>query len=592
MQDQRSKQAYRLVVKHYWQETLKNWRDSLPALILPGIGSIFASYIPPLVIAKLLTDFTNETLPDTESLVPYLILFGGSWLIGELLWRVGIYFMIRNETKSVQSLSSKAMQQLLRKDLVFFHENFAGSLTKKTTGYFNRYIDVLDTLTYNVISYLIPVFFAFWVLWQFSPWLALGLVGWVGMIILIIIPMIRYRKKLVVVREAASTALTGHIADVYGNIDAVKTFAHENSEQKRHNALTKDYTKKMGASWDFQNRRIDMTISPFYVATNVFGIIMSIYIAKISSLPLATIFITFTYYSLFTRFLWEFNGVYRRLESAISDAAQFTELLIDEPIVVDIAKPKPFSVVRGKIEFSSVTFGHDEEEGILFDGLNLRIKPGEKVGLVGHSGGGKSSLMKLIMRLKDVQSGVILVDDQNIAEAKQSELRKYLSYVPQDPVMFHRTLAENIAYGRQDATQQEIEIAAKMAHAHDFISDLSKGYETLVGERGVKLSGGQRQRVAIARAMLKNAPVLLLDEATSALDSESEALIQDALFKLMEGKTAIVIAHRLSTIQKMDRILVLESGEIVEEGTHKELIRNDGIYAELWKHQSGGFLED
>jgi ATP-binding cassette subfamily B protein len=222
----------------------------------------------------------------------------------------------------------------------------------------------------------------------------------------------------------------------------------------------------------------------------------------------------------------------------------------------------------------------------------LRIKPGEKVGLVGPSGGGKTSLTGLLMRFMDVQEGKILIDGQDIANIRQADLRQRISYVPQEPLLFHRSLRENIRYGQLDASDKVIEGVAKLAHAHEFITQLPQGYNTLVGERGVKLSGGQRQRVAIARALLKNAPILVLDEATSALDSESELLIQDALWKLMENRTAIVIAHRLSTIQKMDRILVLEDGEIVEEGSHKELLSIDGTYARLWAHQSGGFIQD
>ncbi len=233
-----------------------------------------------------------------------------------------------------------------------------------------------------------------------------------------------------------------------------------------------------------------------------------------------------------------------------------------------------------------------DEKKPLFCGFNLAIASGEKVGLVGHSGGGKSSVTRLLLRFMDIQGGQILIDDQDISKITQDDLRGHIAYVPQEPLLFHRSIAENIAYGKPDAKKSEVEQAAKLAHAHEFIKDLPSGYDTLVGERGVKLSGGQRQRVAIARAMLKDAPILVLDEATSALDSESEKLIQDALWKLMEGRTAIVIAHRLSTIQRMDRIVVLEDGEIVEQGSHKELLEKDGVYARLWAHQSGGFLED
>jgi ATP-binding cassette subfamily B protein len=228
----------------------------------------------------------------------------------------------------------------------------------------------------------------------------------------------------------------------------------------------------------------------------------------------------------------------------------------------------------------------------VFDELNLHIQSGEKIGLVGPSGGGKSTLTRLMLRFDDVQAGSITIDGQNIADVTQASLRQNIAYVPQEPLLFHRTIGENISYGRPEAKQSEIAEAARKAKADEFITKLADGYKTVVGERGVKLSGGQRQRVAIARAILKDAPILILDEATSALDSESEVLIQQALWELMKGRTAIVIAHRLSTIQKMDRIIVLDDGKIVEEGTHKQLLAKKGLYAKLWSHQSGGFIEE
>jgi ATP-binding cassette subfamily B protein len=282
----------------------------------------------------------------------------------------------------------------------------------------------------------------------------------------------------------------------------------------------------------------------------------------------------------------------RMIEQALSDAAEMTEILGVELEVKDPKNPKRMHVTKGEITFTNVNFTHDGSRESLFSNFTLLVAPGEKIGLVGHSGSGKTSLTKLLLRFVDIEGGTIAIDGQNIAQVAQADLRSHIAYVPQEPLLFHRTLSQNIAYGKPDATAGEIEAAAKMAHAHEFITTLPKGYQTMVGERGVKLSGGQRQRIAIARAILKNAPIIVLDEATSALDSESEKLIQDALKKLMHGRTTIVIAHRLSTIQNMDRIVVLEDGTIAQQGTHAELLKQGGTYADLWKHQSGGFLED
>ena len=281
------------------------------------------------------------------------------------------------------------------------------------------------------------------------------------------------------------------------------------------------------------------------------------------------------------------------MESSVGEGAEFAQLFIDPPSVQDASDAKELKIINADIEFNKINFNYGEnqsKEEYFFNDFNLHIKSKEKIGLVGPSGGGKTTVTKLILRFINLQYGNITIDGQDISKVTQSSLRKSIAYVPQEPLLFHRSLFENIAYGNEKATKKEVINAAKLAHAHEFIDKLPHGYQTLVGERGIKLSGGQRQRVAIARAILKNAPILVLDEATSSLDSESEKYIQEGLWELMKDKTAIVIAHRLSTIKHLDRIIVLENGNISQDGTHNDLIKQKGIYARLWSHQSGEFL--
>jgi ATP-binding cassette, subfamily B, bacterial len=301
--------------------------------------------------------------------------------------------------------------------------------------------------------------------------------------------------------------------------------------------------------------------------------------------------VAFTYYSNATRIMFEFNQIYRQLESSLTEAAQFAELLLTRPTVLDPIAPEPLLAQASDVRFERVTFAHGG--GLpLFTGLDLAVPGGTKLGLVGRSGGGKTTLTRLLLRMMDVDEGRILIGGQDISKLRQSDLRSLIAYVPQDPAMFHRTLRDNIAFARPHATDAAIYQAAQAAHVTEFVDALPDGFDTMVGERGVKLSGGQRQRVALARALLRDAPILLLDEATSALDSESETLVQQALWRLMEGRTALVVAHRLSTVARMDQLVVLDRGQIAEKGTHQELLRRGGTYARLWQHQSGGFLDD
>jgi ATP-binding cassette subfamily B protein len=579
-----------LVVRRYAAQIRRRPALAVPALLLPGIGNVLVFYAPPLVIGKLLAAFAREEQLSARQLAPYVLTFAGLWLAGEILWRLGACFIARAEIRGMEALYLEAMDELLAKDLSFFHDNFAGSLTKRALGYARRFEDAFDVLCFQVFANAIPVMFVVAVLWTYSPFLIVTLLTMLGATFAFVLPLIRRRARLVDIRETASNTLAGHLADSIANADTVRAFARELEEARIHALNVRDYGAKTLRSWDYQNLRIDTVTSPMYVATNTLGLVVALATSGRTGASLETVFITFSYYAAVTRVMWEFNRIYRNLESALTDAAQFTELLLEPPLVVDARDAQAFVPGHLGVELRDVCFRYAATQPLLFDRFSLTIEPGAKVGLVGRSGGGKTTLTRLLLRFVDVESGHILIGGQPIDRVPQSSLRRSIAYVPQDPSMFHRTIADNIRIGRPGAPDADLRRAAGLAHAAEFIETLPAGYETLVGERGVKLSGGQRQRIAIARAILKDAPILVLDEATSSLDSESEALIQDALLNLMEKRTAIVIAHRLSTVRRMDRLIVLEGGRIIEAGSHDALLSRGGTYASLWVRQSGGFL--
>ncbi|MDI2131700.1 ABC transporter ATP-binding protein [Yinghuangia seranimata] len=578
------KPAVLLALRYYGRELKRSRKFSVPALLLPALGNVCLFYVAPLIVGALV----GHLAAGGESVVKYVALFAGVSLLAELLWRIGIHCLNRTDGRGIENLYVVGMDELLAKDAAFFHENFAGSLTKRVLSFASRYEEFVDTLAFSVVANIIPLLFASVVLWHYDPVLVAVLVGLIVVSGCVIAPLIRRRQQLVDKREAAYARLSGHVADSLANMDTVRAFAAEEQEAAEHRTRVVESRRAAVRSWDYANLRIDTIVAPLSVAANSLGLLLAVTLR--GGLGVEAIVVAFTYYTNATRIMFEFNQVYRRIESSLTEAAQFTELLLEAPTVTDPAVPEPLRPAAADVRFRDVTFGYPGGKP-LFSNLELDVPSGSKLGLVGRSGGGKSTLTRLLLRFMDVSDGRITIGGQDIAKLRQADLRSMIAYVPQDPAMFHRTLRDNIAFARPDASEKEIRAAAEAAHVTEFADGLPDGFDTLVGERGVKLSGGQRQRVALARAILRDAPILLLDEATSALDSESELLVQQALWELMDGRTALVVAHRLSTVARMDQLVVLDQGEIVEKGTHGELLALGGTYSRLWRHQSGGFLD-
>jgi len=579
-----------LALRYYGRELTRLRWLTAPAMLLPALGTTGINYVAPLVVAKLVGRIAGDAGLAVGAVLPYVAAFAGVLLLSEALWRVGLHCLNRVDALGIEHLYILGMDELFAKDAAFFHDNFAGSLTKRVLSFASRFEEFIDTLTFSVVGNFVPMAFGSVVLWSYQPLLVVGLVAMIALTALVVAPLIRRRQALVNRREEAIARVSGHVADSLMNIDTVRAFAAEKSEAAEHRSRVAESRRLTLRSWDYGNLRIDTVVAPLSVLTNALGLLLAVALGG-GRHGVEEVVVAFTYYTNATRVMFEFNQIYRRLESSMTEAAQYTELLLVPPTVLDPAVPEPLRPTGADVRFEQVTFAHSGAEP-LFDKLELDVPSGAKIGFVGRSGGGKTTLTRLLLRMTDVDAGRILVGGQDISRLRQADLRSLFAYVPQDPAMFHRTLRDNIAFARPDATPAEIRRAAEAAHVTEFADALPEGFDTLVGERGVKLSGGQRQRVALARAILRDAPILLLDEATSALDSESEILVQEALWRLMEGRTALVIAHRLSTVATMDRLVVLDRGRIVEQGTHQQLLAADGAYANLWQHQSGGFLDD
>jgi ATP-binding cassette subfamily B multidrug efflux pump len=495
----------------------------------------------------------------------------------------------------------RAHSYVVRQSLGFFQNDFAGRIATRVMQVGPAVRDVAanicDVVVWVAVHWIGAFLLFFEADWRLIVPLAVWLAGY-GVTLNYFVPKI---EKLSGVMSEARSMLTGRIVDIYTNIMTVKLFAHT----AREDTYAREAIDEHLARYQDQlrlNTIMEAVLWTLNGAVLVTTTGLALWLWSRGEITIGAIAVVtgliMRLMNMSGWFMWTLAGIFENI-----GVVQESMMTISRPFtVVDAEGAKPLQVIRGGIRFDNVSFdyGHtrsagDGKPGGVIQDLSLTVGPGEKIGLVGRSGAGKSTLVSLLLRFHDLERGRILIDDQDIAKVTQDSLRSQIGVVTQDTSLLHRSVRDNILYGRPDAGEAQAVIAAERAHAHAFIGDLQdlygrEGYSAHVGERGVKLSGGQRQRIAIARALLKNAPILVLDEATSALDSEVEAAIQDQLADLMSGKTVIAIAHRLSTIAAMDRLVIMDGGRVLEQGSHAELLRRGGLYAELWRRQSGGFL--
>jgi len=544
-------------------------------------------YVSKILIDQLATTPREQIISQIWPTALLLIIL--SFLSG-FIWRICDYSWMNLTPLMRKKIASESMDYAMQHSNNFFQNNFAGSLANKVRDVTGLTDKLLATIIYAFLGTILSLIIAFFTLLLVHKFFAFGLLAWAALFIFMAIKGAKKVSPMSIATADQQTKIMGNLVDVLGNISNIRLFSRRGFESNRIKALQDDYAK-------FSKRR-DLFLIKFYTLQ---GLTFSVYFAGCiilliwlyaqNRVTLGDFMLIFTVNTYIIHGMWQAMNEMRTFLENVGTVNQALSI-INQPLQIkDCDNEKDLKITRGEIIFENVGFSYDNSSALFCD-KNITIKAGQKIGLVGKSGGGKTTFVNLILRLFDVEQGRILIDGQNISSVTQNSLRASIGVIPQDPSLFHRTLLQNISYGCENASEPEIIAAAKKAHAHEFIETLPESYNSLVGERGVKLSGGQRQRIAIARAFLKNAPILILDEATSQLDSINENLIQESLVNLMEQKTTIVIAHRLSTLQHMDRILVFDSGKIVEDGSHQELLALNGFYQKLWEAQVGGFLNE
>ncbi|MBP6060600.1 MAG: ABC transporter ATP-binding protein [Candidatus Pacebacteria bacterium] len=582
---------FRRILYYIWPEMKKHWVSFSFIFIGYGIGITFDALAKPLIYKAIIDSMSSGLARDVilSQVMHYFFLMCVVVVIHNIGFRIGDFSTSRFESKVMKHLYDLSFNRLLQHSYGFFSNNFSGSIIAKSKRFTRSFEMLIDVLSFQIWFSFFTLLGIFIILLPQVPILAYALFGWSIIYFLITILFIRKKIKYDSEEASADSLTTARFSDVITNILNVKIFSTDKQEESNFRAITANEENKRSKAWNFANIQ-NVSQATMMMVLQLGVLFTNIHFWYIGKVSLGTFVLVQTYMFSLLDILWNLGRSLTKAVKSMTDMQEVVDIF-DTPIdILDSKKPEQLKIKSGHIVFHNVSFNY--KKGMLvLENFNLEIAHGERVGLVGYSGAGKSTITKILLRFTDISKGSIEIDGQDIKKITQNDLRSIISYVPQESILFHRTIGENISYSKPGISRDEIIEVSKKAHADEFISKLPNGYDTMVGERGVKLSGGERQRVAIARAMLKDSPILILDEATSSLDSISEHYIQDAFNELMKGKTTIVIAHRLSTIQKMDRIIVLDAGKIVEEGTHKELLAKDGMYASLWNHQTGGFLE-
>jgi len=569
--------------RHPWSLTMFTLFVLFEAF-LPAINA----YLLKMLIDGVISTASQLALLLAAILVPALLYFSVQ-IVMNIVYSSYRYAFLQCYPKIKSDIAGTMLHYLMQHSYHYFGEHFSGSLSKKIFDLCQGVEALMQTST-AIMPKILAVLVSSMLLYTVDPIFGFMLFTWALLYVCGSYWMSSRSEQLSYAMSRAGNTMSGKLVDTIINIMSAKLFANLKHEESVvfssiDNLMKKDrallwYLLKVNC---IQGLLIALLVAVFLVGL--------IYGRLHHFVTVGDFALILTLCSTVSAYIFNIGEEILRFSKEAGNCRQALNIIIEPHEIQDKPNAVSLNLTQGKIVFDKVQFQYPNAEA-LFENKTVTIEPGQKVGLVGHSGGGKSTFVNLILRLFDVTNGRILIDGYDIKEITQESLRKNIAMIPQDPSLFHRTLSENIEYGRVGATADEIIAAAKCAHAHEFIEALPEGYASLVGERGVKLSGGQRQRIAIARAFLKNAPILILDEATSQLDSVTEKTIQESLWQLMQGKTTLVIAHRLSTLLHMDRILVFDKGKIVEDGTHQALLAADGLYCALWKAQVGGFLLD